>query len=299
MLEETRAFFGELLRGDLPAANIVDSDFAMLNQTMAEFYGGIGLIDMEDYTIPQESPRPKQPRETLPSSVLPKEPIAGVAFRKVALPPDSQRGGILTQAAVLKVTANGTTTSPVRRGAWVQRKIVGQPPEPPPPNIPAVEPDTRGATTIRELLDKHRADTACAACHRAIDPPGLALESYDTIGGFRPRYRSLEKGDRFTHPPVLTGRTEFVLGLPVDPSGELAPDRTFADIREFKKHLLVDERQIARNLTGQLLVYATGTPVSFADRKAVEDILDVAKPTRYGIRSLIHAVIQSSLFRSR
>lgn len=299
MLAETRAFFAEMLQRDLPTANIVDSDFAMLNQTLSEFYGGIGLVDLEDYTIPQENPRAKQARQTLPRPVLPTNPIAGFEFRKVSLPIGSQRGGLLTQAAVLKVTANGTTTSPVRRGAWVQRKLVGKPPEPPPPNVPAVEPDTRGATTIRELLTKHRSDTACAACHRAIDPPGFALESYDAIGGFRSRYRSLEKGDRTTRPPVLAGRHEFLLGLPVDPSGELAADRTFADIREFKHLLLQDERQIARNFAEQLIVYATGTPVSFADRDVIDQILTDTAGKKHGIRSILHAVIQSELFMSK
>ena len=299
MVDETRAFFGELIRRDLPASNIVHSDFATLNQPLAEFYAGFGLVDLEDFTIPQEIPRPKQPRDTLPQPVAANAHVAGYEFREVSLSADSQRGGFLTQAAVLKVTANGTTTSPVRRGAWVQRKIVGRPPEPPPPNVPAVEPDTRGATTIRELLDKHRADAACAACHRTIDPPGFALESYDAIGGFRPRYRSLEKGDRTTRPPVLAGRHEFVLGLPVDPSGEFADGRTFGDIREFKQLLLKDERQIARNFVEQLVVYATGTPVSFADREVVERILDDVKPTHYGLRSIIHAVVQSELFLSK
>ena len=299
MLGEAHAFFAELLQRDLPASNIIDSDFAMLNQTLAEYYGGFGLVDIEDFTIPLENPRPKQPRESLPRPVLLTDPAAGFKFRKVALPAESQRGGLLTQAAVLKVTANGTTTSPVRRGAWVQRKIVGKPPEPPPPNVPAVEPDTREATTIRELLTKHRSDTACAACHRAIDPPGFALESYDAIGGFRSRYRSLEKGDRTTRPPVLAGRHEFLLGLPVDPSGELAADRKFADIREFKHLLLQDERQIARNFAEQLIVYATGTPVSFADRDAIDQILTDTAGKKHGIRSILHAVIQSELFMSK
>ncbi len=111
--------------------------------------------------------------------------------------------------------------------------------------------------------------SACAACHRTIDPPGFALESYDATGGFRPRYRSLEIGDRTMRTTVLAGRHEFLLGLPVDPSGELAADRKFADIRELKHLLLQDERQIARNFAEQLNAYATGTPVSFADRDAL------------------------------
>ncbi len=293
---ETRAFFRELLRANLPASNVVHSDFAMLNQPLAEFYGGYGLVDIEDHTIPQEKPRPKQPRDQFAKPVLPTDPVVGWEFRKVPLPADSQRGGFLTQAAVLKVTANGTTTSPVKRGAWVQQKIIGRPPEPPPPNITAVEPDTRGVTTIRELLDKHRAGRWCGDTRRTTHPPGFALESYDAIGGFRPRYRSLEKGDRFTRPPVLTGRTEFVLGPPVDASGTSADGRAFADIREFKKILLSDERQLARNLAEQLIIYSTGSPVSFADRAALEKILDQTKGTKYGVRSILHAVIQSELF---
>ena len=294
MVAETRAFFRELMQHDLPASNIVQSDFAMLNQTLALFYGD---FDMEDFTIPQENPRPKQARDSLPRPVTLNEPLEGFSLRRISLPPDSQRGGFLTQAAVLKVTANGTTTSPVRPGVWVQRKIVGQPPEPPPPNVPAVEPDTRGLTTLREILEKHRADAACAGCHRQIDPPGFALESYDAIGGFRPRFRSLEKGDRTTCPPASAGRHEFLLGLPVDPSSQLADGRAFADIREFKRLLLANEPQVARNFVEQLIVYATGAPVSFADRAVVEGILTNTAGTKHGVKSLLHAVVQSELFK--
>ncbi|MCY2967367.1 MAG: DUF1592 domain-containing protein, partial [Planctomycetota bacterium] len=296
MAEEPRAFFRELLKDDLPASHIVQSDFAILDQTLANFYGD---FDLEEFTIPQENPRPRQRPEAWPKPVTSTEPIVGTNFRRVSLPPDSQRGGFLTMAAVLKVTANGTTTSPVRRGAWVQRKIVGRPPEPPPPNVPAVEPDTRGLTTIREMLEKHRADPACAGCHRQIDPPGFALESYDAIGGFRTRFRSLEKGDRITRPPVLAGRHEFLLGLPVDASGQLSDGKAFVDIREYRRLLLRDERQIARHFVNQLIVYATGTPVSFSDRDVVERILDETTDNRYGLRSLVHSVIQSDVFRRK
>ena len=114
----------------------------------------------------------------------------GEEFRRVSLPADSVRGGVMTQAAVLKVTANGTVTSPVLRGAWILRRIIGKPPSPPPP-VNAIEPDTRGATTIRQQLAKHRDSDTCNRCHREIDPPGFALESFDVIGGFRERYRSV------------------------------------------------------------------------------------------------------------
>src|SRR5690606_5116269 len=113
----------------------------------------------------------------------------GGELRKVSLPSDSHRGGVLTQAAILKVTADGSRTSPVLRGKWVLDQIVGLPPDPPPPNIPAIDPDVRGTTTIREQLDKHRNIAACATCHNHIDPPGFALESFDPIGGWREFYR--------------------------------------------------------------------------------------------------------------
>src|SRR5947207_6146432 len=155
---ETQLFFAELLRKNLPARNIVASDFAMLNERLAEHYG-------------------------LPG-------VKGVALRRTPLPKDSVRGGLMTAAAVLKVTANGTTTSPVLRGAWITERILGQPVPPPPPSVPAVEPDIRGATTIREQLAKHRTQPACASCHARIDPPGFALESFDVFGGWRDRYRA-------------------------------------------------------------------------------------------------------------
>src|SRR4029077_2124112 len=104
--------------------------------------------------------------------------------------PGSHRGGVLTMASVLKVTANGTSTSPVTRGAWVLDRILGMPPPRPPENVAALEPDIRGATTIREQLAKHRQVAMCAGCHTKIDPPGFALESFDVIGGYRENYRT-------------------------------------------------------------------------------------------------------------
>ncbi len=267
MLGESWTFFRELLDKDQASRQIVHSDFAMLNQKLAEHYG-IG-------------------------------DVVGTQFRKVSLPAGSHRGGFLTQASVLKVTANGTTTSPVKRGAWVQRKIVGQPPDPPPPDVPAVEPDVRGTTTIREQLAKHRANTACASCHAKIDPPGFALENYDVIGGWRMRYRSLGKGD--APDKAMTGGrgVAYRLGLLVDAAGETARARAFRDVEEFKKILLEDPRQVARNLTEQLVIYATGAPASFADRSAVEQILDRTAPRQYGVRSLVHEIVQSPLFQRK
>ena len=111
----------------------------------------------------------------------------------MTLPADSLRGGLMTQASVLKVTANGTTTSPVLRGHWITERILGLETPPPPPSVKAVEPDIRGAVTIRQQLEKHRADASCASCHSKMDPPGFALESFDVMGGYRERYRAVSE----------------------------------------------------------------------------------------------------------
>lgn len=264
---ETQLFFNELLHNDLPARNIVSSDFAMLNERLANLYG-----------IPN---------------------VDGVNLRRVALPADCVRGGLLTQASVLKVTANGTTTSPVVRGAWVMERVLGRPPPPPPPNVPAVDPDTRGATTIREQLDKHRKLETCSACHAKIDPAGFALESFDVFGGWRTNYRALGEGEHVKGFGKNGQPFTFHEGPVVDASGKLPDGRDFTDIRSLKKLLLADERQIARNLARQLIVYGTGAPVRFGDRPQVEQILDQTEAKGYGVQSLVLAIVQTDLFQNK
>lgn len=264
---ETQLFFSHLLKKNLPARNIVHSDFTLVNSHLAKHYG------------------------------LP--PVEGVAMRPVSLPKDSVRGGLLTQASVLKITANGTTTSPVLRGVWIMERILGDPPSPPPPGTPAVEPDTRGATTIRQQLDKHRSVPSCAGCHNKIDPPGFALENFDILGGWREKYRSTEEGEPVKGVGKNGHEFTFRNGQPVDASGQLANGIKFGDIRELKQALLKDERAIARNLAKQLITYGTGAPVSFADRAEVERILDATRADGYGVRSLVHQIVQSRLFRSK
>jgi mono/diheme cytochrome c family protein len=273
MLAESRAFFRELIDRDLPIANFVESDFLMVNGRLAEHYGIAG--------------------------------VEGSAIRRVPRPADSPRGGFLTQAAVLKVTANGTTTSPVLRGAWVCDRILGRPPQPPPPDIAAVDPDVRGATTIREQLALHRNNAVCASCHSVMDPPGFALESFDVIGGYRTRYRhtgetgDLPSRDEFINVPAKTLIESFRYGLPVDASGTTADGAAFRDVRDFRKLLLRDEEQLARAFVERLILYATGAPVTFADRAQVDKILNAAKKSNYGVRTLVHQVTQAPLFRRK
>jgi hypothetical protein len=267
MVPESQAYFRELLENDLGTRYIVASDFAMLNSRMAEHYRIAG--------------------------------VSGSGFRKISLPPGSHRGGFLAQASVLRVTANGTVTSPVKRGAWVMKQILGEPPAPPPGDVPAVEPDIRGTITIREQLTKHRSDRSCAACHAKIDPPGFALESFDVIGGWRERYRSLGEGD--VPDPAVTGRPRvpYLFAQMVDASGETAAGVPFKDFEGFRNLLLKDERVLARNLARQLTVYATGAPIGFADRVEIERLLNRARPSNYGVRSLIHEVVQSEIFKRK
>ncbi|TWT97294.1 DUF1592 domain-containing protein [Neorhodopirellula pilleata] len=262
MLGETRSFFTHLLQQDLSVRNLIDSDFTFLNERLADHYGIPGVQGHEH-------------------------------FRKVMLPEESVRGGVLTQASVLKVTANGTATSPVIRGVWVMDSILGRPLPPPPPGVPAVEPDIRGATTIRQQLDQHRDIAACARCHNRIDPPGFALEHFDAIGGERQWYRSLGEGEK------LEKKLPYRKGLPVETASQLADGREFSDFREFRQCLLEDQDTFARALASKLLIYASGRPVRSADRLSVQRIIDAASQNDLGLRSMIHAVVQSELFLSR
>lgn len=267
-LDETQLFFAELLKRNLPSSNLISSDFVVINERLANLY-----------EIPA---------------------VEGPVLRPVSLPKDSIRGGLLTQGAVLKVTANGTTSSPVIRGAWIMSRLLGQPPPPPPEKVPVIEADIRGATTIREQLAKHRADSLCNSCHKNIDPVGFALEGFDVMGARRERYRAMSKegtavkgighnGQRYTHRE----------GLPVDSSGQLPDGREFGDIRQLKRCLLENQEQVARNLVQQLIVYSTGSPIQFSDRPVVANILERTRADGYPVRSLIHEIVQSDLFRNK
>jgi hypothetical protein len=267
MVAETRAYFRELVEKNLPASHLIRSDFAMLNEKLAKHYSIEG--------------------------------VSGPEIRRVQLPQGSPRGSFLTQAAILKITANGTTTSPVPRGAFVMERLLGLPPEPPPPNIPAIEPDVRGASTIREQLAKHREDTSCASCHAKMDPPGFALEAFDVIGGFRERYRSIGDGD----PAPRNGIDPFIgisfkLGPPVDSSGILPDERQFKDVREYQDLVAGNSQLLLKNLAQQLTIYSTGRDISFGDRQPINTIVDRTLKNGGGIRQLIHEVVQSELFRA-
>ncbi len=266
MAKETQLFFGELVAQNLGAGNLVDAEFTFLNRRLADHYGVPG--------------------------------VEGQQMRRVELPADSPRGGLLTQASVHKITSNGTTTSPIPRGNFVLTNLLGRPAPPPPAAVDIPEPDTRGTTTIREQLDAHRSSPVCANCHRTIDPPGFALESFDPIGTFRTKYRVpggvIDVGGGFT------ALAPFTEGAPVDASGLTPQGDPFGGIEEYKRLLLESELdQVARHLASQLLVFSTGAEIEFADRDSMEAIVDGGQADGHPIRAMIHEVVQSDLFRRR
>jgi hypothetical protein len=202
---------------------------------------------------------------------------SGDGLQKVSLNPTAPRGGLVTQGAVLKVTADGTATSPVIRGLFINERILGEHVPPPPPGIPAIEPDIRGAVSIRDQLDKHRSNESCASCHQTIDPPGFALENYDPVGVWRDRYG---RGD----------------GVKVDPSGATADGATFDDLVGWKRIYRQRADQLARGFAGQFLTYATGAPLRFSDEETVEAIISNTEKSGHGLRSLMREAMLSPVF---
>ena len=268
IVEETRVYFRDLIERDLGAAMLVSAPHAFLNQRLAEHY-------------------------ELP-------PVQGAGLRRVDLPADSVRGGLLTQTSILKVTANGANTSPVLRGAWLLERIVGTPAPPPPPNAGGIEPDTRGATTIREQLAKHQSVKTCAGCHQKIDPPGFVLEAFDPIGRYRDYYRTTETGEKLNDARVFYGahygHVKYLRGPSVDTRSELPGGVEVADVRAYKAALAARPELLARSLVRKLATFATGASVEVGDELVIDAILKKSQPSGFGLRTLIHEVVQSDLF---
>lgn len=264
MEKETLSFLTAMMRENLPVTTLVSADFTFLNDRLARHY---------------DLPR-----------------VSGSAMQRVPLPQSSPFGGLITHAALMKHTANGTTTSPVLRGAWVMEKLLGQPPPPPPKSIPAVEPDIRGASTIRQLLAKHTESTSCARCHAKFDPVGFALENFDVMGAWRDRYRGMERGEKITgidpagHPYI------YFVGAEVDASGLLPTGESFRDIQELKSILAAQPRQLARSLLQYLVLHSTGTRVGMADREEIETMLDQCAADGYRAQELIGVLVRSRMF---
>ena len=244
MRQETFLFTRYLIDQNLPARLLLDSDFTFVNRPLARHYGI--------------------------------EPPTGYQFQKVSFQ-DTRRGGLLGQASVLTLTANGIDTSPVVRGVWLLENLMGTPPSPPPPDVEPLDPDIRGATTIRDQLDKHRSNPNCYECHRKIDPLGFALENFDPIGGWR---------DKYPH------------GAKVDPSGELPNGKTFDDVTGLKAVLLEQEGVFAASLVKKLLAYAIGRHVEAGDRPDVDAIVRATAADDYPLQDLIIQIALSQPFRT-
>lgn len=170
--------------------------------------------------------------------------------------------------------------------------ILGQTVPPPPPNVSGIEPDIRGAETVREMLDLHRNVESCNGCHRKIDPPGFALESFDPVGKYREHY--LRFFVNAEHAEKGWGRAGK--GSPVDTTGKLPDGRSFASIREFKRLLLERKEDFARCLATKLFAYALGREMGFADRDAIEAVVKETAVTDHGLRSLLQSITTSPLF---
>ncbi|MEZ6131664.1 MAG: DUF1592 domain-containing protein [Planctomycetaceae bacterium] len=242
MLEETRQFTRHLIDQNLSISNFLDSDFTFVNKALARHY---------------DLPAP-----------------ADIGFHKVALT-DRRRGGLLGQASVLTVTANGIDTSPVVRGVWLLDNVLGTPPSPPPPDVEPLDPDIRGAKTIREQLAKHRTNASCNDCHRKIDPMGFALENFDPIGQWRATYRKKQ---------------------PIDASGEMPDGTTYNDMQSFRAILVAQHELFCRALTSKLLAYATGRQLEAIDRPHIDQITDQLQEKGNGMADLIRLVIHSPVF---
>jgi hypothetical protein len=248
MRRETEMLFGYVVRNGRSVLEIIDSDYTFLNERLAKHYGIDG--------------------------------VKGDEMRKVALPPGSPRGGILTQGTVLAVTSNPDRTSPVKRGLFILDNILGSPPAPPPANVPPLEDASKQLgkrkPTLREVLAVHRENASCMACHDRMDPLGLALENFNALG----RWRDKDRGE------------------PVDASGKLITGEPFRDSRELKRILLNERhRDFYRCLSEKLLTYALGRGLDYFDVEVVDGLVEHLENSGGKANDLVMGVVESAAFQ--
>ena len=242
MREETHQYFRHVLRENRSVRDFIDSDYSFINAGLADLYG-----------VPFTGGKDE--------------------FVRVSLPPTSHRGGLMGHASVLTLSANGVDTSPVERGVWVLKHLLGTPPPPAPKEVPALVPDLNGAKTVRDLLEKHRNDASCMECHRQIDPPGFALEAFDPIGRFRTAYSKTQS---------------------VSTEGEFK-GKPFKDVTGLKKLMLGQLRPFARSLVVRIAEYAKGRKLVAADYPTVEAILTAAEKEDFKLKTIVHQIAISDL----
>lgn len=252
--QEPFAFFSEVLSNNLPITSFIDSDFLVVNERLATHYGIDG--------------------------------VEGPEFRRVAIGPQHHRGGVLGMAGLMTYLADGTRTLPMRRGSWVLRELLNDPPNSPPPNAGEIQPNTSGKNlTVRERIELHRRDDVCASCHAKLDPYGLALENYDAIGQWRERFNG--EGFRGSNAPLL------------DVSGSFPDGRKFKTLEEYKAGLMAQKDRFARAFSVKMLTYALGRPVGYADHELVDSLVEELRTNDYRIRSLITAIAASRPFNTK
>jgi hypothetical protein len=247
MRRETERYFEHILREDRPLAELIDSDYTFLNERLAKHYG---LTN-----------------------------VSGSELRLVKLPPESPRGGILTQGTILTVTSNPTRTSPVKRGLFILDNVLGMPPPPPPPNIPPLEDAAKGAKghepTLRETLALHRNKPLCSSCHNRMDPLGLALDNFNALGMWREQEHELL----------------------IDSTGKLITGEPFQNVRELKHILATNHRtQFYRCLTEKMLTYALGRGLEYYDVETVDEIVDRIQRADGRFSALLTGIIESVPF---
>ncbi len=245
MYEETYRFIDYIRSENRPLDELITADYSFINEPLAELYGYEG--------------------------------VNGLALRQVQNQ-DPNRTGILGHASILTVTANGIDTSPVIRGVWMLENILGTPPSPPPPDVEPFDPDTRGAISLRDQLEKHRSNPTCYECHRKIDPLGFALETFDPIGRWRDSYKDK---------------------LPINASGKLADGSSFSSISEYRDILLDREDQITRAITSKLLSLATGRRMEAGDRRELDLIVAAQRDDESGFKDLMEAMVLSPIFQTK
>ncbi len=263
MLKETSLFLTEIIQEDRNIIDMLDADFTYLNERMARHYG---ISDTNGNLAGQKPTKPGG------------QPLRRDEFQRVTLQ-DRSRGGLLTQASVLTVTSNPTRTSPVKRGRWVLEQILGTPPPPPPPNVPELPMDEKAilAGSLRQRLEEHRKNPACASCHDKMDALGFALENFNAVGGFR-----LKDGE-----------------FDIDSSGTLPDGKSFKGSAELKSILVEKKDQFARCLSEKLLIYGTGRGLDYYDKRTIDRIVTVTSKDGYKFSTLMIEIAKSDPFRMR
>ncbi len=264
MIAETEMFFEEVLLKNHSLDTFIDPGFSYRNERLNKIYGG----DLED---PQ--------------------------MQRVTFAKGSAQGGLLGLASIMMATANGVDTHPVHRGVWLLENVLGQPTPPPPPDVPAVAPDTTGTTTMREQIDAHLADQACARCHQKIDPLGFVMENFDPVGRWREYYPI------YTEESSAPLKEEFYsnqgdgtdLGLKIDTTTVMPDGTELENVSDLKRYLLENEELFVRCLTEKLLVYGTGRELNFGDKRVVNDLAQQEN----GFLDQIVAIVLSESFRTR